>query len=483
MSRRLRSFKRWMRSHGIECSDALELAEEAPGRGVFVAALCGLKEGDLVATIPKSACLTTRTSGARPLIEGAALGGCLALAVALMYERSLGPGSPWYGYLRLLPDRECVPLVWSASEVEELLAGTELDKTVKEDKACLYEDWKESIEPLIHTGPLKLDPHYFGLEQYFSAKTLISSRSFEIDSYHGSGMVPLADLFNHKTGAENVHFTNAALPSDSDDESADNISDASSSSRPSMEVNSNSPGGKDEALEMIVVREVDAGAEVFNTYGLVGNAALLHRYGFTELDNPFDIINIDLALVTKWSSYKFSNRRTRSRLSTWRKLNYSGCTSQDSEYFEISYNGEPQLELLVLLYIITLVESTFEKLKMMMDTLESTYDCFSSVVELIKITRSNGCKDLKIINGQKEPEDLKKLLLTESVCCALLALADSRESLYGSNSLEDDLKKLSNCCCISERKLYHSLVLRVSERKILRRLRAYATRSSKKRKL
>nr|CAD1818168.1 unnamed protein product [Ananas comosus var. bracteatus] len=416
MSRRLRSFKRWMRSHGIECSDALELAEEAPGRGVFVAALCGLKEGDLVATIPKSACLTTRTSGARPLIEGARSAGaspspspsCTSAASARL---------PWYGYLRLLPDRECVPLVWSASEVEELLAGTELEKTVKEDKACLYEDWKDSIEPLIHTGPLKLDPHYFGLEQYFSAKTLISSRSFEIDSYHGSGMVPLADLFNHKTGAENVHFTNAALPSDSDDESADNISDASSSSRSSMEVNSNSPGGNDEALEMIVVREVDAGQ------------------------------------------------------------------SQDSEYFEISYNGEPQLELLVLLYIITLVESTFEKLKMMMDTLESTYDCFSSVVELIKITRSNGCKDLKIINGQKEPEDLKKLLLTESVCCALLALADSRESLYGSNSLEDDLKELSNCCCISERKLYHSLVLRVSERKILRRLRAYATRSSKKRKL
>lgn len=67
----------------------------------------------------------------------------------------------------------------------------------------------------------------------------------------------------------------------------------------------------------------------------MGNAALLHRYGFTELDNPYDIVNIDLTLVTKWCSSKYSHRYAKARVSLWHKLGYSGCTSEDAEYFEI----------------------------------------------------------------------------------------------------------------------------------------------------
>jgi len=43
-------------------------------------------------------------------------------------------------------------------------------------------------------APLNLNPKFFDIEQYFAAKSLISSRSFEIDDYHGFGMVPFADL-------------------------------------------------------------------------------------------------------------------------------------------------------------------------------------------------------------------------------------------------------------------------------------------------
>jgi SET domain-containing protein 6 len=65
---------------------------------------------------------------------------------------------------------------------------------VKEDKGIIYEDWKDSILPLLDSPPFNLDQKCFGIEQYFAAKSLIASRSFEVDEYHGSGMVPLADL-------------------------------------------------------------------------------------------------------------------------------------------------------------------------------------------------------------------------------------------------------------------------------------------------
>ncbi|RWW50181.1 hypothetical protein BHE74_00043584 [Ensete ventricosum] len=472
-----------MRSHGIDCSDALELddAGSESGGGISVRAVCDLTEGDLVATIPKSACLTIRTSGARDMIESAGLAGYLGLVVALMFERSRGPASPWQGYLQLLPERECVPLVWSLQEVDTFLSGTELHmrlliliifpfhsdleisrQTVKQDKTFLYEDWRECIEPLILSGEWNLDRDNFGVEQYFSAKSLVSSRSFKIDDYHGFGMVPLADLFNHKTGAENVHFTSVCSPSSSDDEGDDHAGDEANDDKLlNVDSNTSSSGFTIHLFQ------------VFNTYGSMGNAALLHRYGFTEADNPFDIVNIDVALLVRWCSSTFSNRYARARISLWRRLNYSGCTSQHTEYFEISYDGEPQLDLLVLLYIIFLVDDAYEKLSYMVDAFDGP-DESTNIVNLIKITRNKFRK----AKGQKKPEDIKELLVSDNVCSALISLADLRESLYGTSSLDENMNMLKRCCPVKDRKLYHSLILRTSERMILAKLRDYALKRS-----
>jgi SET domain-containing protein 6 len=127
--RGVRAFKRWMRDNGIEYSDSLQLCiGQGSVSGIGVRALGDLKVGDIIATIPKKACFTIGTSALSHMIEEAELGGALGLVVALMYERSKGTNSPWYAYLHLLPHQECVPLVWTADEVDTLLAGTELHK-------------------------------------------------------------------------------------------------------------------------------------------------------------------------------------------------------------------------------------------------------------------------------------------------------------------------------------------------------------------
>lgn len=133
----MRGFKRWMEYHGIDCSDALLLstengdaaaADSSQSLSISVKALCDLKEGDVVATIPKQSCLTVKTSAASNLIEETELGGDLALAVAIMYERSLGAESKWFQYLQILPPFEPIPLLWSRDEIDSLLSGTELHK-------------------------------------------------------------------------------------------------------------------------------------------------------------------------------------------------------------------------------------------------------------------------------------------------------------------------------------------------------------------
>ncbi|KAJ8539955.1 hypothetical protein K7X08_026344 [Anisodus acutangulus] len=514
MSRKMRAFKKWMKWQGVECSDALEVV--AKTNSFWVRALCDLDDGDVVASIPKKSCLTVKTSGAQKMIEEAELEGILGLAVAVMYERSLGPLSPWFGYLQLLPSSEPIPLVWSLSEIDSLLAGTELHKIVKDDKALIYEDWRECIEPLLTSVSLQLKAEHFGVKEYLAAKSLIASRSFEVDDYYGCGMVPLADLFNHKTGAEDVHFTSSysELNNDADNEKHGNINIQDDDNPPTKrsshsggecfsasdlesshseldddahndehENDNNEPRGDSisgsdsefssvsgddlTVLEMIMVKKVKAGDEVFNTYGSLGNAALLHRYGFAEPDNQYDIVNLDLELVVQWSSSRFSHRYSRRRLSLWRKLDYSGCVSQNSEYFEISFDGEPQVELLVLLYIILLPEEVYAEL-----------DLVVSITSGFEKSKGFKLSNKDVILFEKGFESSNSVLLTDGVCAALLALADIRESLYGSSRLEDDIKTLNCCCPVTEPKTYYSLVLRISERRILEKLRCYASGSA-----
>ena len=95
----LPAFEAWMRSAGITWShDAIELVEAqagCAGLALAVRARRDLPEDALLCTIPKAACITTRTTGASDLLEAELLGGGLGLTVAVMAEAALGPDSTW----------------------------------------------------------------------------------------------------------------------------------------------------------------------------------------------------------------------------------------------------------------------------------------------------------------------------------------------------------------------------------------------------
>lgn len=191
---------------------------------------------------------------------------------------------------------------------------------------------------------------------------------------------------------------------------------------------------------------------------MIGNAALLHRYGFTEVDNLYNIVNIDLELVTEWSTSSFTSRYTRARLASFRKLGYS------SEYFEVSSTGEPETELLMLLNILLLPNDMYKKL----DLALTGGDCVSKEGREVTIGKH------KVVFGGESCCSGDVLLTDGGVCEALLAIADKREGLYGTSStLEEDVVRLESCVLPKDRRLYHSLVLRVSERRILEKLRSY----------
>jgi SET domain-containing protein 6 len=54
-----------------------------------------IAEGERLCTIPKAACLSTRTTQLADVIEAEELGGGLGLVLAVLHEMSLGEESKW----------------------------------------------------------------------------------------------------------------------------------------------------------------------------------------------------------------------------------------------------------------------------------------------------------------------------------------------------------------------------------------------------
>ncbi|GFH19252.1 uncharacterized protein HaLaN_16170 [Haematococcus lacustris] len=57
------------------------------------------------------------------------------------------------------------------------------------------------------------------------------------------------------------------------------------------------PNGSGECLHILAASPLAAGQEVFNTYGELGNAELVAKYGFCLDSNPFSEVQLDKAVV------------------------------------------------------------------------------------------------------------------------------------------------------------------------------------------
>ncbi|KAJ3055302.1 hypothetical protein HK097_010959, partial [Rhizophlyctis rosea] len=261
------TLEKWFKEHHVSYDhNAIHFTEINGAFGVV--ALRDLKVGETVAKISKEAVLSARNCGVADILE-----------------------------------RENLPVFWSDEELAHL-QGTDIMDRVEMDKQALTEDYEEHLVPLCEQYPEIFPKSVFTKDLFLRAASLVSSRAFEVDSYHGNCMVPLADIFNHKTNAEHVHFeTNGDVcescgsegPCDCDDDSnSESESDDQTSPPPPSTSSSsfqdvptlidptakkgyNPPNPDDDCLDMTVVRPCNKGSEVYNTYGEHGNGWLLGR--------------------------------------------------------------------------------------------------------------------------------------------------------------------------------------------------------------
>ncbi|KAJ1990266.1 hypothetical protein H4R33_001770 [Dimargaris cristalligena] len=375
----------------------------SPGMGIV--ARKDLELDDVVVRIPKSAVLSAKSGGIANILEDEELGGGIALTLSTIFEMARGIDSPWYGYLQSLPTVTYIPILWSDEE-KEWLAGTDLAKDMASDQTELDKDYRELVAPVLGKYPDIFAPAAaYTFERFLQVTSVVTSRAFQVDNYHGDALVPFADIFNHRTGGEHVHIEaqgevcdacgehngceHTMDQSEGEDAEGTGEEDEGGPEEEAPELEG-ADGGSDaesfesedeDAMDMCVFRPVSRGNEVFNTYGEHGASYILHRYGFAEADNPFDCVTLELEVVARVLAQPAHAVLTHGRGGTaaqvYLKLHSVFRLSEpvtahversraerDStlNYFPVTYNGSVDNRLLLVLTLLLHTDEQFNML-------------------------------------------------------------------------------------------------------------------------
>ncbi|KAG6872518.1 hypothetical protein C0995_009208 [Termitomyces sp. Mi166 len=262
---------------------------------------------------------TNRSLEIEPVLSGTFA--LLSLTLALYVEILNGQASRWFGYLQSLPREPIpIPLFWAqdflnvdtddGKEGMQWLKGTELSrKFTSSDSDVKLED----IDGYFNTVAEPLLLRYFNnqtfapattisLEGFYYAYTLVSSRAFMVDAYHGLSMVPIADSFNHSQD-NHVHIETEFNVCSLCGSLRECLHDADEAINQPYAGKIDSTHSKtlveyDSYYEMVSNAEIMPREEIFNTYGEdLTNAQLLARYGFILDVNDNDHIHWDFSEV------------------------------------------------------------------------------------------------------------------------------------------------------------------------------------------
>ncbi|KPV78043.1 uncharacterized protein RHOBADRAFT_40589 [Rhodotorula graminis WP1] len=281
------------------------LADWFAAHGVWLAPSIHLVS---VAQIPLDLILSHRSSALATAVDDsdddplAAHAPALRLAVHVAHELALGSRSRWATYLALCPPREAVPiaLLWEG-DAQRWARGTELAKECDRigiDKAVLERFYDDVALPLLSSLPSTSSTSPASLSTFLHAYTLVSSRAFQVSSFHSLALVPLADAFNH-SDPPHVHLASDAwvcpecgtlgVCAHDDEDEGERERDLA------LEPLRTEPA-RDEAntVDMVSERDIEAGDEVFNMYGSAfSNAHLVAAYGFLLEGNEHDVVSFE----------------------------------------------------------------------------------------------------------------------------------------------------------------------------------------------
>eukprot|EP01138_Halocafeteria_seosinensis_P014542 gb/GECG01014845.1/.p1 GENE.gb/GECG01014845.1/~~gb/GECG01014845.1/.p1 ORF type:complete len:629 (+),score=143.31 gb/GECG01014845.1/:1-1887(+) len=243
---------------------------EKARRGRYVVARERIPEGSILVHVPQECCIMAQGSEHERLMhflkQEKQLNSLFAVALVLLHEISQGePKSKFGKHLETLPENFTSALYFD-EEAKRLLKNTTLEGML--DSLPVYERWEKEIAPLMEERSEFWNLKVQSFEHFRRALALVLSRGFHDHKMEGPHLVPVVDLLNH-------HCTKACTC-------------------PAFEYS-----GDKFQFRMYAHRDIEAGEEVYNTYGNLSDAQLLHTYGFIHEDcfNPQNCVALEAKYV------------------------------------------------------------------------------------------------------------------------------------------------------------------------------------------
>jgi len=163
--------------------------------------------------------------------------------------------------LDILPEKFNLPISWS-EEDKSRMEGTGVLEMIGDPEQDFRQTFAKTGAKMPACTALPVDTLR---ALYFYSGSLVSSYSF-MEPDGTILMVPMADMLNHRTGHNNARLF----------------------------------FGRDE-LQMVCVKDVKTGEQLYNTYGDLGNAELLFKYGYMDEVNAFSKVELHVSEFMEFS--------------------------------------------------------------------------------------------------------------------------------------------------------------------------------------
>lgn len=318
-----KAYSEWLENKGFQVSEKLsisDLRESKQGRGLM--ATEDIAEDQILFTIPREAIVNVETSSlaSKPgvLEKLNKLGQWEAVIVCLLYERNiLRESSKWWPYLSILPQKaeEFQQLMfWSTEELEALKPSYVVDRIGREEAESMY----GKLFPRVADD---LQVKEFGnitLQDFHYAATIVMSYSFDVEDPDVQDEEDDDEEQGQEKGQEEGE--EEVLEEDvGEDENTDPETDTEMEETEEVDISQDNYyksmvpladtlnadtnlwnakltySGTD--LVMKSIKPINAGEQVFNTYGEHPNAEILRRYGYVEKRSKFDMAEVSLANI------------------------------------------------------------------------------------------------------------------------------------------------------------------------------------------
>mmetsp|Transcript_19337 Transcript_19337/g.44971 ORF Transcript_19337/g.44971 Transcript_19337/m.44971 type:complete len:589 (-) Transcript_19337:40-1806(-) len=262
-----------------------EITNESSGRGLL--ARRDINDGDNLLKVPMKLCMT-KSSARKALgkdVFPREMNEYLAIACQLIHERYvLGDNSFWKPYIDVLPETEEVnpTFTWSDDDLS-FLNGSPVIAATKSLQMKLQREFDDLLggpDGLCNQYPDRFPKEHYNYENWIWAFTMLFSRAIRLRSLSGGetlAMVPYADLINHSP------FSQAYIDAR---EGGDWLFSS----------------GEEEVI-LYADRGYRRMEQIYISYGQKSNAELLLLYGFAVERNPYNSVDVTVAIAPLTESF------------------------------------------------------------------------------------------------------------------------------------------------------------------------------------